>query len=185
MIGLLEQNQRKIQRKLNTTERIVRSQSQEIFSNLYSPMQDLEDLTASIKDTQKEIDCNLVAGKLFTVVEELRSGLTALGVDTVEDFDSWRKRSLVSYDSQKHKAFLMNDNDDISEVKIRTLGFIYRDDDDVENRVLAEVCIDEIKPDNPIKKGSGYPKDVKINSTPTPKGIKNNIERGKKNKKKE
>ena len=184
LIGLLEQSQRKIQRKLNTAERIVKSQSQEVFSNLYSPMQNLEDLTASIKDTKKEIDCNLVAGRLFTVVEEFRSGLTSLGVDTVEDIESWRRRVKVSYDPQKHKAFLMNDSDEISEVKIRTLGFLYHDDDDEENKVLAEVCIDEISPDNPVKKGSGYPKGVKVNSTPTPKGIKNNIVRGKKNKKK-
>lgn len=182
LIGLLEQNQRKIQRKLNTTERIVKSQSQEIFSNLYSPMQDLEDLTASIKDTNDKIDCNLVAGRLFTVVEELRSGLTSLGVEPVEDYDSWRRRIKIPFDSQKHKAFLMNSEDEIAEVKIRTLGFLYTDDEGIENKILAEVCIDEINPDNPVKKGDGYPKGYKINSSPTPKGIKKQIERRKKNK---
>lgn len=184
LIGLLEQNQRKIQRKLNTTERIVRSQSQEIFSNLYSPMQDLEDLTASIKDTNDKIDCNLVAGRLFTVVEEFRSGLTSLGVEPVEDYDLWRRRIKVPFDSQKHKAFLMNTEDEIEEVKIRTLGFLYTDDENTENKILAEVCIDEINPDNPIKRGDGYPKGVKINSSPTPKGIKNQKDRSKKNKRK-
>lgn len=184
LVGLLEQNQRKIQRKLNTSERIVKSQSQEIFSNLYSPMHDLEDLTASIKDTKKEIDSNLIAGKLFTVVEEFRSGLTSLGVDMVEDFDLWRKRLKISYDPQKHKAFLMDDCDNISEVKIRTLGFIYRDEDNIETKELAEICIDEVVPDNSHQKKSGYPKGVKINSALTLKGIKNNKIRNIENKKK-
>ena len=183
LIGLLEQNQRKVQRKLNTTERIVKSQSQEIFSSLYVPMQDLENLTASIKDTKKEIDCNLIAGKLFTVVEAFRTGLTALGVDTVEDFDLWRRRSRVSYDPQRHKVFLTDNLDDISEVKIRTLGFSYRDEDDTENKVLAEVCIDEITPDEPQPKKKGYPKESKIKFTHTLKGIKSLQERNKKNKK--
>ena len=183
LIGLLEQNQRKVQRKLNTTERIVKSQSQEIFSSLYVPMQDLENLTASIKDTKKEIDCNLIAGKLFTVVEAFRTGLTALGVDTVEDFDLWRRRSRVSYDPQRHKVFLTDNLDNISEVKIRTLGFSYRDEDDTENQVLAEVCIDEITPDEPPPKKKGYPKKSKIKFTHTLKGIKSLQERNKKNKK--
>ena len=186
LIGLLEQSQRKLQRKLNTSERIVRSQSQEVFSNLYSPMQDLEGLTASIKDTNEIIDCNLVASKLFTVVEELRVGLSSLGVDAVEDFETWKKRDKISFDPQRHKVFLTNDDnaDDISEVKVRTLGFTYHDDEDAENKVLAEVFIDEIYPDNPPKKGSGYPKGIKINSATTPKGRRNNLERNKKNKRK-
>ena len=78
----------------------------------------------------------------------------------------------------------MDDCDNISEVKIRTLGFIYRDEDNIETKELAEICIDEVVPDNSHQKKSGYPKGVKINSALTLKGIKNNKIRNIENKKK-
>lgn len=143
LIGLMEQKQRKTQRKLNSAEREIRSKGQEIYSDLYNPIELLEDLTSSLKSSVGDIDCGLVAGKLINIVEEIRNGLSALDIDSVEDFDKWKEQAKIPLNLEIHQG-LTDEFDEISDVKLRTLGFKYIDDEGNVQIRRAKICKEEI-----------------------------------------
>lgn len=156
-ITLLEQNNRKVQRKLNTSERKLRSHSQELFSSVYLPMEQLEELAINLKLTKGEIKASLVASHLIDIVLFLREGFEALDLLTIVDTDDWKYQNKIEFDPDTHRVTMDNDcAPDI--VRLRSLGFRYQDDDGEwqQYNAQASVEIDLLKPKKKVRKG--YPK---------------------------
>lgn len=156
-IRLLEQNTRKIQRKLNTSERKLRSRSQELFSSVYLPMEQLEELAINLKLTRGEIKANLVATHLIDIVLSLREGLEALELLPVADTDDWKYQNKIKFDPYAHRVTTDN-NCAPDEVRLRSLGFRYQDDDGEwqQYNAQASVEVDIPQPEKKVRKG--YPK---------------------------
>lgn len=156
-IRLLEQKNRKVQRKLNTSERKLRSYGQELFSSVYLPMEQLEELAVNLKMTKGEIKASLVATHLIDIVLSLREGFEALNLLPVADTDDWKYQNKTEFDPNIHCVTMDNDCAPDT-VKLRSLGFRYQDDDGEwkQYNARASVEIDLPKPEKKARKG--YPK---------------------------
>lgn len=137
-LRLQEQSLKRTQRKINALDRKINSQEQELFSSIYNPMEQLEELASNLRCTEGSIECNLVAGQLMNMIELLRDGLSSMGVETIVDSDEWKRQMDITYDAEKHRFTILMEN--IPEmVKPRTMGFLYRDDDGNEQFYPAKV----------------------------------------------
>lgn len=156
-IRLLEQNNRKVQRKLNTSERKLRSHSQELFSSVYLPMEQLEELAINLKLTKGEIKASLVASHLIDIVLSLRDGFEALDLLPIADTDDWKYQNKIEFDPDTHRVTM--DNDCAPEtVRLRSLGFRYQDDDGEWQQYNAQASIEIDLPEPEKKVRKGYPK---------------------------
>jgi len=156
-IRLLEQNNRKAQRKLNTSERKLRSHGQELFSSVYLPMEQLEELAINLKLTKGEIKASLVASHLIDIVLSLRDGFEALDLLPIADTDDWKYQNEIEFDPDTHRV--MMDNDCSPEtVRLRSLGFRYQDDDGEWQQYNAQASIEIDLPEPEKKVRKGYPK---------------------------
>lgn len=156
-IRLLEQNNKKIQRKLNTSERKLRSHSQELFSSVYLPMEQLEELAINLKLTKGEIKASLVASHLIDIVLSLRDGLESLDLLPIADSDDWKYQNKIQFDSNTHR--ITTDNDCIPDtVRLRSLGFRYQDDDGEWQQYNAQASVEIDLPKSEKKVRKGYPK---------------------------
>ena len=130
----------------------MNSQEQELFSSIYSPLEQLEELAINLRCTDGSIKCNLVAGQLMNMIGLLRDGLISIGVETIVDSDDWKSQANICFDSEKHRSTIPIK--DIPEmVKPRTMGFMYRDDDGEKQLHPAKVYTEvrKIVIDNPDK----------------------------------
>lgn len=156
-IRLLEQNNRKVQRKLNTSERKLRSRSQELFSSVYLPMEQLEELAINLKLTKGDIKASLVATHLIDIVISLREGFEALDLQPMVDMDDWKYQNKIAFDSNTH--YVTTDNDCAPDmVRLRSLGFRYQDDDGEWQQYNAQASIEIDLPEPEKKVRKGYPK---------------------------
>lgn len=156
-IRLLEQNNKKIQRKLNTSERKLRSHSQELFSSVYLPMEQLEELAINLKLTNGEIKANLVASHLIDIILSLRDGLESLDLLPIADSDDWKYQNKIPFDPNMHHITM--DNDYMPDtVRLRSLGFRYQDDDGEWQQYNAQASIEIELPKSEKKVRKGYPK---------------------------
>lgn len=156
-IRLLEQNNRKVQRKLNTSERKLRSHSQELFSSVYLPMEQLEELAINLKLTKGEIKASLVASHLIDIVLSLREGFEALDLLPIADTDDWKYQNKIEFDSGTHRVTMDNDCAPDT-VRLRSLGFRYQDDDGEWQQYNAQASIEINLPESEKKVRKGYPK---------------------------
>ena len=156
-IRLLEQNNRKAQRKLNTSERKLRSHSQELFSSVYLPMEQLEELAINLKLTKGEIKASLVASHLIDIVLSLREGFEALDLLPIADTDDWKYQNKIEFNPDTHRVTMDNDCAPDT-IRLRSLGFRYQDDDGEwqQYNAQASVEIDLPEPEKRVRKG--YPK---------------------------
>lgn len=145
-----DQSIRKLQRRVATQEREIFRHSQELFSALYQPLEQLEQLAVNLKLSDGEIKCSLVAGHVINALSDLRERLSALGLDTADDVEAWRRQSFVEYDSEKHKMYPMTGTAG-EQVKLQTLGFSYTDDEGNTKIRAAEVYIPAPVEEPPVK----------------------------------
>lgn len=142
IIRLLEQHNRITQRKLNTSERKLRSYSQELFSSIYLPVEQLEELAINLKSTEGEIKANLVATHLIDIVLSLREGFEAFDVTPVENIEDWKNQNKIKFNSDTHRMTTDGDcTPDI--VQLNSLGFRYQDDDGNWQQYNAHVSIED------------------------------------------
>ena len=156
-IRLLEQNNRKVQRKLNTSERKLRSHSQELFSSVYLPMEQLEELAINLKLTKGEIKASLVASHLIDIVLSLREGFEALDLLPIADTDDWKYQNKIAFDPYTHRVTMDNDCAPDT-IRLRSLGFRYQDDDGKWQQYNAQASVEIDLPGYEKKVRKGYPK---------------------------
>lgn len=156
-LRLLEQNNRKIQRKLNTAERKLRSHSQELFSSVYLPMEQLEELAINLKMTKGEIKASLVASHLIDLVLALREGFETLDLHPIVDPDDWKYQNKIEFDTSTHRVTADGDSPpDV--VRLRSLGFRYQDDDGEWQQYGAQASVEIDPPVAEKQPRKGYPK---------------------------
>ena len=136
----LDQNVHKLQRRVAVKEREISRHTQELFSALYQPLEQLEQLAVDLRLSDGEIKCSLVAGHVINALADLRESLSALGLDTADDVSTWRKQTFVEYDPEKHRIPSMIGSAG-EQVKLQTLGFVYTDDEGNNKIRAAEVYI--------------------------------------------
>ena len=151
-IRLLEQNNRKVQRKLNTSERKLRS-----HSSVYLPMEQLEELAINLKLTKGEIKASLVASHLIDIVLSLREGFEALELLPIADTDDWKYQNKIEFDPDTHHVMMDNDCTPDT-VRLRSLGFRYQDDDGEWQQYNAQASVEINLPESEKKVRKGYPK---------------------------
>ncbi len=134
----MEQNARKLQRRVAKKEREINRHSQDLFSALYQPLEQLEQLAVNLKRSDGEIKCSLVAGHVINALADLRENLSALGLDTAADVTAWRRQLFVDYDPERHRI-PSSIGKAGEQVKLQTLGFAYMDDEGNNKVRAAEV----------------------------------------------
>ena len=143
-IRILERNNRTTQVKLNTAERTLNSQSQELFSSLYIPLEHLEELAINLSVTSGQIDAALAGKQLRDSVADLRGALEIFGVKPVVDIDDWKNLENIEFDSTHHT--LVEKSAELpNEVLGKTLGFSYIDDEGIAKERLARVFAPDAK----------------------------------------
>lgn len=137
-LRLLEKNNRSTQVKLNTSERKLRCQSQELFSSMYVPLEHLEELAINLSITTGQIDATLVGKQLRDQIADLRGALEIFDVKAVADIDDWKNLKDVAFDPEHHKLG-MDVKNPPSKVMFKSLGFSYSDDEGVLKERPAQV----------------------------------------------
>ena len=171
IIRLIEQNNRKIQRKLNTAERKLRSQGQELFSSVYLPMEQLEELAINLKLTNGDIKASLVAAHMIDIIISLREGFESLDLHPTVEMDDWKYQNKLAFDPNAHRVTA--DCDVASaDIRLRSMGFRYQDDDGEWQQYNAQASMEFDSPKKEeVKPRKGYPKyeqpGKKKNGTPS------------------
>ncbi len=145
-----DQNVRKLQRRVAIKEREINRYSQELFSALYQPLEQLEQLAVNLKLSNGEIKCSLVAEHVINALADLRENLSVLGLDTADDVTAWRRQLFVDYDPEKHRV-PSSIGKAGEQVKLQTLGFTYMDDEGNNKVRAAEVYIPTLVEAQPEK----------------------------------
>lgn len=164
-----EQASRKMQRRLAAKERELNRYSSELFSSIYLPLEQLENLAVNLRLSDGEIKCSLVAGQMIQAISALREGLTAMGLETADEIERWERQSYIEYDAEKHRMSSPVINPD-EKVKLQTLGYSYVDDDGNKKIRAAEVYIpapvDEKNTPNGYQSKFGQKKDSSHSNIP-------------------
>lgn len=126
---LQEERNRKTQRRLNTCERQLRSHGQELFSSVYLPMEQLEELAINLKLTNGEIKASMVASHLIDIVISLREGLESLDLQPLADIDDWKNQNKLAFDTKMHRVITAEGKPLPKSIKLKSLGFRYQDDE--------------------------------------------------------
>ena len=151
-----------MQRRLAAKERELNRYSSELFSSIYLPLEQLENLAVNLRLSDGEIKCSLVAGQMIQAISALREGLTAMGLETADEIERWERQSYIEYDAEKHRMSSPVINPD-EKVKLQTLGYSYVDDDGNKKIRAAEVYIpapvDEKNTPNSYQSKFGQKKD--------------------------
>lgn len=135
-----EQSNRRLQRRLASKERELNRFGSDLFSSIYFPLEQLENLAVNLRLSDGEIKCSLVAGQMIQALASLREGLSAMGLDTADEIENWQRQSLIKYDVEKHRMSspVISPED---KVKLQTLGYAYIDDEGNRKIRAAEVYI--------------------------------------------
>lgn len=148
---VFEKNNQSMRRKLNFSERKLRSESQDIFSSMYVPLEELESLAVNLSFTSRDIKASLVGKHLRDIVAELRDALgRTCRVMAVADIDDWKNLEKIHFDAAHHK-FSGIAKQPPREVLVKTLGFSYMDDEGMQKEYPAQVIE---APSSQIKKYS-------------------------------
>ena len=179
-LRLQEQALKKTQRRINALERQLNSQEQELFSSIYSPLEQLEELASNLRCTDGSIKCNLVAGQLMNMIGALRDGLMAMGLETIVESDDWKGQRDIEFNAEKHRFTILTENTP-EMVKPRTMGFTYRDDDGNEQYHSAKVYTEIRKTEsrNPEKSATRKRNQVSSHKTKSERKEKKKPRKGK------
>lgn len=124
--------------KLNSTERSLRSQSQELFSSLYNPLERLEELAINLSITSGHIESALVGKQICDQLAELRGALETFNISPVGDIEDWKSLKGVPFEPAHHQ--LSVDVKKFPErVRLKSLGFSYVDDEGIQKERKAQV----------------------------------------------
>ncbi len=137
-LRFVEKSSRATQIKLNMTERTLRSQSQELFSSLYTPLEQLEELAINLSITPDQVDAQLIGKQLRDQIAELRGALETFGVEPIADIDDWKNLKDVHFNPKHHK-FSVESTKDTHRVMYKSLGFAYKDDEGIQKERPAVV----------------------------------------------
>lgn len=135
-----EQTNRKLQRQLASRERELNRFGSDLFSSIYLPLEQLENLAVNLRLSDGEIKCSLVAGQMIQALASLREGLSAMGLETADEIENWQLQSLIEYDVEKHRSSSPVISPE-EKVKLQTLGYAYIDDEGNRKIRAAEVYI--------------------------------------------
>ena len=144
MMRLMDQLNRKIQRKLNIAERRINSQGQDLFSSIYIPVEHLEEIAVNLRESKGSINCSLVGKQLTEMIAELREGLSVMNLCSVAEIDDWKYQNKIIYNSNKHRLAVSDKLAD-DKVKLRTMGFSYQDDEGKWKKLAAQVYTEDKK----------------------------------------
>lgn len=140
LLRIYELNEKKMRRKLSIAERKLKSQDQELFSSIYSPMEQLEQLTVDLRTSKGEIKCNLVAQQLMDIVVSLREGLEEMNLRPLVDVGDWKYQNKIEYNPQMHRM-IMQEKELQQLIRLRTLGFEYQNEEGELKQYAAQVSV--------------------------------------------
>ena len=107
---------------------------------MYIPLETLEGLAIDLSFTSGQIEARLVGKQLREVVAKLRDALgTVCDVMPVADIENWKNLDEVDFDQAHH--ILQGNLNSSGNLRIRTLGFSYLDDEGKRIERPAQVTI--------------------------------------------
>lgn len=140
-------------KKIAALERRFQGQAKEVFANIYEPEEKLEELVTNLATFTGEINPNIVRQQLLFIAKDFRKGFEELGVRVLAGDVKWESNQSVRFNSDMH-AMPMNGRPKSGDyVKLRTLGFFYKDEDGNCIKHLAKVYCE-----NKDKKETGHTK---------------------------
>lgn len=107
-----------------------------IYGELSKPIENLEKLASDIATRTSEILPELVATKFKRYLWDLRKGLEELGIDPLEDHESWMEQNQIEYKAGRHSISISTPP---KMVYLRTLGFVYHDAEGIKKTAPAIV----------------------------------------------
>lgn len=113
---------------------------QNLFGEIYRPIDNLELFAYNLRKGDITYSKKLVLSELTNSIIELRYGLSAMGLDSLEDEELWKNQSKVKYNSSKHVISNMP-KDKPSEVLLKTIGFSYENEEGNKTYHKAEVDV--------------------------------------------
>lgn len=138
ILRLIEKNNHTMQVKLNSTERSLRSQSQELFSSVYIPLERLEELAINLSITSGHIKSALVGKQICDQLAELRGALETFNISPVGDIEDWKGLKGVAFEPEHHQLGVEVKKFP-ERVRLKSLGFSYVDDEGIQKERKAQV----------------------------------------------
>lgn len=137
---LQEEQKLKLAQRVKKLKQQVDRQGQELFTDIYQPVERLEELAVNVKLSSGEISNKLLAGKLMEELVRLRKNLIDLGVEPLVEPDDWQQQNLLTYDVKQHQ-FAVPKEKKPAKVWARTMGFsYYNSDKELQNREAFVYC---------------------------------------------
>lgn len=141
-LQLQDKHDKELSKRIRHIKHQLNAQSQELFANIYKPVEELEGLAVDLRYSA-EVDSKLVADKLMEYLVLLRKNLINIGIEPILDENEWCRQEPMVYDAQRHR--MMAAKGKKGKVKARTMGFSYYDDEGVLQSRVALVHNTETK----------------------------------------
>ncbi len=132
----LAQKHLMLRRDINRLERGERARSQELFSAIYQPIENLEDLAINLRINKDFIPWDKVGTHLAEILVSLREGLENVGLYSLAKPEDWQSQNSIPFSKKCHVRPMSKD---IERVRLSTMGFRYQNEDGKEVRQLARV----------------------------------------------
>lgn len=136
IIQRYETDLKSAKRKINVAERESAERSAEIFRSLYKSIESLEILATNYASSKNQLPHDVMKKNLMASVTHLRISMENLEVYPVESADTWTFQTDIDYNAETHECNRINVGD---KVKLRTMGFKYRDSDGEWHVIPAKV----------------------------------------------
>ncbi len=137
---LQEEQKQKLAQRVKSLKQKVDNQGQELFADIYQPVERLEELAVNMKLSSRGMSNELIASKLMEELVLLRNNLLDLGVEPLVEPSDWQQQNLLDYDVQKHQ-FAVPQETKPARVWARTMGFsYYNSDKELQNREAFVYC---------------------------------------------
>ncbi len=139
-LRLQEEQERKLAQRVKELKQQVDRQGQELFADIYEPVEKLEELAVNVKLSSRGISNEIIASKLMAELVLLRNNLIDLGVEPLVEPSDWQQQNLLNYDVQNHQFAVPQDKKP-AKVLARTMGFsYYNSDKELQNREAFVYC---------------------------------------------
>ena len=153
LLDALERKQVASRREINRLERGERARSQELFSAIYQPIENLEDLVINLKMNRSSISRKRVGNHLARMLVSLREGLEDVGLYPLTIPEDWQCQKEILFSEECHARPKTNN---FQFVKLCTMGFRYENEDGEEAKRLAQVyTLQDIQAAKPKKANTG------------------------------
>ena len=136
LVESLEKRLHKAERKAKAAERRERSVTQELFSAVYEPLEEMEAIVSDMENIQKTQSLKIARGKLKDSIIALRDGMRVLYIEPLADTMEWRNHTAVALDKTQHQY----SGDHLpKKVHLRTMGFRYLNEEGNWEERLAKI----------------------------------------------